>query len=93
MTHYEKLIEALADGDLHDVRHYAAEMQDENARLRKWIEELNILAENAGDHREWLGSEIGWLYPGCAAYYARPRREDILSNDQGHQSTAGKGLP
>jgi hypothetical protein len=57
-------------------------LKRESARLRKWIEELDVLVENTGEHREWPGSEIGWLYPGCAAYYARLRREDILSNEK-----------
>jgi hypothetical protein len=34
MTNYEKLKEALEDGDLHDVKHYAKEMESEVARLR-----------------------------------------------------------
>lgn len=47
MTTYEKLAEALQDLDLTDAKHYAAEMERENAKLREesaektaWINEI-----------------------------------------------------
>jgi hypothetical protein len=56
--------------------------REENARLRKWIEELDQLTANEGAHREWPG-DMGWVYPGAAVYYSGSKREEVLSNAQG----------
>jgi|GEM_PF-4531954 len=53
---------------------------EQNARLRKWIQGLKVLAENAGRHKEWNGDNIGWVSPGAGVYYARQKRKVILSN-------------
>jgi len=74
------------------------DLANENARLREeinvfraWIGSLDVLAENNEDRRNWHGSDVGWVYPGHAAYYGI-RREDILSNDQGEAQHPAKKL-
>jgi chromosome segregation ATPase len=49
----------------------------ENQRLREWIKDLDVLAENTGDRREWNCGGIGWVNSGDAVYYG-PRREGVL---------------
>jgi hypothetical protein len=58
----------------------------ENARLREWIDGLDMLAANNGVHREW-GGDMGWVYPGAAVYYAATKRDDILANASDHEET------
>jgi len=58
----------------------------ENVRLRGWIDGLDMLAANNGEHREW-GGDMGWVYPGAAVYYAATRRDDILANASDHEET------
>jgi hypothetical protein len=59
----------------------------ENARLRKWIEELDELGGCTTPHRDWHG-DIGWLYPGQVAYVGESR-DDILSNVPHHPRQPG----
>jgi len=70
------------------VKHHEAHVNDlieENVRLRGWIDGLDMLAANNGEHREW-GGGMGWVYPGAAVYYAATKRDDILANVSGHLS-------
>jgi hypothetical protein len=53
-------------------------LERKNARLRKWIEELDEIARCTTPDRDWHG-DIGWLYPGQVAYVGESR-DDILSN-------------
>jgi hypothetical protein len=43
MTTHEKLLEALADGDLHDVKHYAEQMQSELTEARRIAEAYRLV--------------------------------------------------
>ena len=59
---------------------FARELERENAQLRAWIEGLDLIVENTKEParyaREWHG-EVGWVYPGQAAYLGE-RREEVL---------------
>lgn len=56
----------------------ANEQDEEIEKLRDWIFGLDEIAVNNGDHREWAGSDIGWVYPGHAAYYGKIREDEAL---------------
>jgi len=61
--------------------------REENARLRKWIEELDEIAKCTTPARDWHG-DIGWLYPGQAAYVGESR--DSFSEPQRSPMLAGR---
>lgn len=55
------------------------------AELEAWIKGLDLLVENTSEHpqhRDWHGGEVGWVYPGHAAYYG-DRREAVLAAEEG----------
>ena len=50
--------------------------QDGLLALIKWAGELDELATNTGENREWHG-DIGWVNPGQSVYYGE-RLESIV---------------
>lgn len=64
---------------LSDIKETARQLElttTEPGRLRKWIEELDCLASNEGDDREWHG-DMGWVYPGGAVYYSSSVKPNV----------------
>lgn len=48
-------------------------------QLHDWIANIDILATNDKEDREWHGGEIGWVYQGMGAYYGEENtRQELL---------------
>lgn len=58
--------------------------QDALLALIKWAGELDELATNTGEYREWHG-DLGWVYPGQSVYHGERLESVVCSpNDQIH---------
>lgn len=71
MTNYEKLKEALNDGDIHDAQHYAAAMEEElaEARNHEYAGELKAAREDNARLRGLLKEVTTWHSTQDSGYY------------------------